>query len=105
MRPSKPIKIYTEQESFLTNPGKEFFINSYKDEEPDILNRVEAHRHTYYEIIWVRCGEGVHTIDFVDYKFTGPCLFLLHPQNIHTIQKTVPATGGVIKFTASVFAC
>lgn len=104
MRHPRTIITYTAQDSFLSHLYKDFYINSYKDEEPEVLNRVESHRHTYYEIIWVRSGEGIHTIDFIDYKFSGPCLFLLHPQNIHTINKAVPATGGVIKFTISVFS-
>jgi len=98
------IPVYTEKESFVDNKFSDFYISSYKDKEPESLRRIEAHRHTYFEIIWVQKGKGIHTIDFVHYKFKGPCLFLLNPQNIHTIQKDCTTSGGVVKFTSSFFA-
>ncbi len=104
MGSSKTIKIFTEQDSFLNNPHEHFSVSSYQDEEPEILKRVEPHRHTYYEIMWVQSGTGVHTIDFTDYDFKGPCLFLIHPQNIHAIKKDVATQGGVVKFTPVLFS-
>jgi AraC family transcriptional activator of pobA len=104
MGSSKTIKIFTEQDSFLDNPHEHFSVSSYQDEEPEILKRVEPHQHTYYEIMWVQSGTGVHTIDFTDYDFKGPCLFLIHPQNIHAIKKDVATQGGVVKFTPALFS-
>ena len=26
-----------------------------------------AHVHSFYEILWFQDGEGIHTVDFVDY--------------------------------------
>lgn len=93
-----------KKESFADNKFADFYVSSYKDDEAEDLQRIEAHRHTYFEIIWVKEGKGFHTIDFVDYKFEGPCLFLLHPQNIHTIEKDCVTNGGVVKFSSSFFA-
>jgi AraC-like DNA-binding protein len=100
----KTIPVYTEEESFDAGVLESFYISSYADDEREALERVAPHRHTYHEIILVFKGKGSHTIDFVDYEFTGPCLFLIHPQNIHTIRKDCPTEGGVIKFNSSIFA-
>ncbi|WP_259065110.1 helix-turn-helix domain-containing protein [Mucilaginibacter sp. X4EP1] len=82
----------------------DFFISYYKDEETRELLEVNPFRSIYFEVIWVQAGSGVHTIDFIDYPFDGPCLFLLNPQNIRTLKKDCVTSGGVIKFTPSFFA-
>lgn len=98
------IPVYTEKQSFADKKYDDFYIGSYRDKTAGYFKRIEPHRHTYFEIIWVRKGKGIHTIDFKNYKFEGPCLFLLHPQNIHTIQKQSVTSGGVIKFSPSFFS-
>ena len=100
----KTIPVYTEEESFDEGALPNFYISSYADDVREVLERVAPHRHTYHEIILVFKGKGRHIIDFVNYDFNGPCLFLLHPQNIHTIRKDCATEGGVIKFTSSIFA-
>jgi AraC family transcriptional regulator, transcriptional activator of pobA len=102
-RPTRKIPVFTEKESFSNPAYGDFIISSYRDEEPEEMKRVAPHRHTYYEIIWVQSGEGTHMIDFRNYPFKGPCLFLLHPQHIHTIEKQKATRGGVVKFSPSFF--
>jgi len=104
MKQKKIIPIYTEKESFTDERFSDFYISSYKDKEPEQLIRIDAHRHTYHEIIWIQSGSGNHIVDFINYKFKGPCLFLLHPQNIHTIQKDCATSGGVVKFSSAFFS-
>ncbi|MFD2247598.1 helix-turn-helix domain-containing protein [Pontibacter ruber] len=101
---TKPIPVYTETESFTKNSFRDFYIASYQDRQDAALRRVSPHRHTYYEIIWITEGSGTHTIDFRDYAFKGPCLFLLQPSHIHQIRKDGPTKGYVLKFNESVFA-
>ncbi|WP_276498958.1 helix-turn-helix domain-containing protein [Pontibacter litorisediminis] len=99
-----PIPVYTEAESFTKSSFRDFYIASYQDRQDAGLRRVAPHRHTYYEIIWITEGSGTHTIDFNDYAFQGPCLFLLQPSHIHQIRKDGPTKGYVLKFNESVFA-
>lgn len=101
---SSPIPVYTETESFTKNSFRDFYIASYQDRQDAGLRRVAPHRHTYYEIIWITEGSGTHTIDFKDYAFQGPCLFLLQPSHVHQIRKDGPTKGYVLKFNESVFA-
>jgi len=96
-------QVYTENESFLDTTHSDIQVLSYQDTEQDIIKRVAPHSHTYYEIIWMEKGSGCHLIDFAQYKFQGPCIFLLHPRNIHCIKKNAASAGGVIKFSESFF--
>ncbi|ASE61214.1 hypothetical protein CEQ15_06730 [Chryseobacterium indologenes] len=102
MKTQKQITVYNEKESFKTDTIENFYISYYHDERKN-LNRIDSHQHTYYEIIWIEKGRGVHTIDFKNYEFSGPCLFLLHPKNVHRIHKKTPTSGGVIKFNDNFF--
>ncbi|AZA83731.1 hypothetical protein C1637_14180 [Chryseobacterium lactis] len=102
MKTQKQITVYNEKESFKTDTIENFYISYYQDERKN-LNRTDSHQHTYYEIIWIEKGKGVHTIDFKNYEFSGPCLFLLHPKNVHRIYKETPTSGGVIKFNDNFF--
>ena len=97
------IPVCTEAESFFNRKFEDFYINSYQDTQPEHLRRIEAHSHTYFKIIWVLEGSGVHTIDCQDYAFAGPSLFLLIPRNIHTIRMDCATKGGVLKFSSSFF--
>jgi len=99
-----PIPVFTETESFSKTNFRDFYIASYQDRQDAGLRRVSPHRHTYYEIIWITEGSGMHMIDFKDYAFQGPCLFLLQPSHIHQIRKDGPTKGYVLKFNESVFA-
>ncbi|WP_266206174.1 helix-turn-helix domain-containing protein [Pontibacter kalidii] len=101
---SASIPIYTEAESFNKTGLRDFYIASYQDRQDAGLKRVAPHRHTYFEIIWITQGSGTHTIDFNDYAFKGPCLFLLQPSHIHQIVKDGPTKGYVLKFNESLFS-
>lgn len=98
------IPVFTEAESFARHYYKDFSISSYQDRDEANLNRIDPHRHTYYEVIWIMKGHGVHTVDFRDYPFKGPCLFLLQPGHVHKIVKAVPTSGYILKFCESFFS-
>lgn len=97
------IKVFSEEESFPNSLLKNFYSNFYQDHQLENHTRIVHHQHTYYEIIWVENGKGVHSIDLTDYEYSGPCLFLLHPKNVHRIYKKEVSKGGVIKFNDSFF--
>jgi len=39
----------------------------YRIEEHHSVDYFAAHRHTFYEIIWISEGDGTHSIDFVEH--------------------------------------
>ncbi|WP_290707235.1 AraC family ligand binding domain-containing protein, partial [Flavihumibacter sp. CACIAM 22H1] len=63
----------------------------------------ENHRHQYYEIVWLKRGSGLHTIDMVNYRFEGSTLFLLSPGQMHIIKPDEKPEGYVLKFLPSLF--
>jgi AraC family transcriptional activator of pobA len=97
-------KIYSEKEHITEDRSQELMISLYADSAFDGLQNIASIHHVYYQVIFVQQGSGTHRIDFVDYSFKGPCLFLLHPQNIHNINQDNLTSGGVIKFSSSLFA-
>lgn len=101
---SSDIPVFNEKESFHRDFYEDYNISAYRDEPQEDLNRAEPHRHTYYEIIWIKKGHGSHLVDFEEHEFEGPCLFILNPGVVHKINKAVPTEGYVVKFSESFFA-
>lgn len=55
---------------------------------PDFLMKGEIddcspHVHSFYEILWFQEGEGMHSVDFVDYQVRPNTIFFLSPGQIH----------------------
>lgn len=63
----------------------------------------ENHRHEYFEIIWLKNGEGSHQIDLYEHQYKGSVMFVLAPGQIHKIDQSIPSEGYVIKFLPSIF--
>ena len=45
-----------------------------------------AHRHSFWELILFESGEGIHTINGIDYPFRSRQLALLAPSDIHRLR-------------------
>jgi AraC-like DNA-binding protein len=58
------------------------------------------HRHTYFVIIWVKNGTGVHFIDVDKYELENNTVYCLTPGQIHQLKVEGPIDGYVISFTA-----
>ena len=61
---------------------------------PDFLMKSDIddcspHVHSFYEILWFMEGEGIHTVDFIDYKVKKNTIFFLSPGQIHNFDKNV----------------
>lgn len=57
------------------------------------------HRHAFYEIIYIKQGEGNHIIDFETYPVVPESIYLFSPEQIHFWQLTKPLEGRSIKFS------
>jgi AraC-like DNA-binding protein/quercetin dioxygenase-like cupin family protein len=58
-----------------------------------------AHRHTFYQIVYVAEGRGVHHIDCEAYELHPGTLFFLRPEQVHSWDYADPPTGVIIVFT------
>lgn len=78
-------------------------VSTFDAESCVIAEFGENHRHEYYEIIWLKKGKGIHTIDTIHYPYAGSVLFLLSPGQMHHINPSEKAEGYVVKFLQSLF--
>jgi len=76
----------------------DFSIRSFS--EMGSLSRTPfPHRHAFYEIIYIKHGEGTHIIDFEAYPITSGSIYLFSPEQIHFWQLIKPLEGSSIKFS------
>ena len=61
---------------------------------PDI-----PHRHDYYSILFVEKGEGIHFVDFTEYKIEDRTIYFIQPGQMHQVIFTAEPLGWVITFT------
>lgn len=80
-----------------------FKITSFDVEACTASEFLEHHRHEYYEIVWLKKGQGIHHIDTESYPYTGSVLFLLSPGQVHRLEQKEKAEGYVIKFLPGIF--
>ncbi|WP_025761340.1 AraC family transcriptional regulator [Dyadobacter tibetensis] len=43
----------------------------------------KAHTHSFYLVMWITKGKGIHTIDFKSYQVKGQQLYFLTPGQVH----------------------
>lgn len=53
--------------------------------QEDIYIPKKPHRHTFYQILYVKEGRGIHNIDFQNKTITAPILFFLYPGQVHNL--------------------
>jgi AraC family transcriptional regulator, transcriptional activator of pobA len=57
------------------------------------------HRHSFYEIIYIKQGQGTHVIDFESYPIKQESIYLFSPDRIHFWELTGSLEGKSIKFS------
>lgn len=57
------------------------------------------HRHDYYTIIFIERGQGIHYVDFMEYKIENCSIFFIMPGQMHQVICTAEPKGWVITFT------
>ena len=89
----------------LRKPGA-FHVIRFGDQQVDKLDRLipEPHRHDFFEIIWVRQGQGQVQSDFRTYPVRPRTLFFSAPGQIHAWKPAGPARGHIASFSAEFFA-
>ena len=94
----KDIKTYS-----FTENSPNFSGFALKRMEDVYLNAQGApdspHRHDYYTIIFIERGEGVHFVDFTEYKVDDRSIYFIQPGQMHQLVLTCEPVGWVITFT------
>ncbi|GAB3658988.1 hypothetical protein GCM10028791_32270 [Echinicola sediminis] len=65
-------------------------------------NSTALHRHTYYQIVWIRRGEGTHLIEGINHHFREGDVFLLAPHYLHKISYQPNVKGFVVSFSDTI---
>jgi len=101
---TQPLPVYNI-ETFRNKSSKSPFFDIKLLEEHvrqfDVTHH--PHRHDFYLVLFVTRGEGVHTMDFVDYAVKPFSVFFLTPGQVHAWRFTDDARGYVIFFTSAFY--
>jgi AraC family transcriptional regulator, transcriptional activator of pobA len=65
---------------------------------------VFPHKHSFYQLFWIRHGSGTHTIDFKTYDIQANMFFLLSPGQVHSWELSDDIDGYLISFDAELFS-
>jgi len=65
--------------------------------ESTTFDNCSPHVHYFYEILWFHEGDGVHTVDFSEYKVTPNTIFFLSPGQVHHFDHSSNYKGISIK--------
>jgi len=82
----------------ISDDTNDFSIRSFS-EMSSLSSTPHPHRHAFYEIIYIKQGEGNHVIDFENYPVIPESLYFFSPDQIHFWQLTKPLEGISIKFS------
>jgi AraC family transcriptional regulator, transcriptional activator of pobA len=59
----------------------------------------EAHRHSYYELLFFERGTGKHMIDFDTYEISGKSFHFVSAGQVHALSRSEDTQGYVIAFS------
>jgi AraC family transcriptional activator of pobA len=62
------------------------------------------HKHSYFVLVWVRSGSGIHLIDLDKYEIQPDTVYCLSPGQIHLLKASSDIDGCVISFSSE-FLC
>ena len=97
------IPVFRIEQHCAGHEVRDFKVAAFSETACTVAEFQENHRHDFFELIWLRQGEGVHEIDLRDHPYSGSVAFILGPGQIHRLRQTTKADGYVVKFKASVF--
>jgi AraC-like DNA-binding protein len=94
----KDIRTYT----FAEFEGENSFFSHKRLEDLYRMNDGESdipHRHDYYTIILFERGEGIHIVDFTEYKIEDNSIYFIVPGQMHQVIPSAEPRGWTLKFT------
>ncbi|HZY80081.1 MAG TPA: AraC family transcriptional regulator [Cyclobacteriaceae bacterium] len=58
----------------------------------------ELHRHNFFFLLALAKGKGDHVIDFIPYKVSDQCIFIMRPGQVHELSLHSSCTGFLLEF-------
>ena len=69
----------------------------------ELVYHLPTHGHTYYELIYIYWGQGIHVVNDNSIPYQAGDLFMISPEDQHIFQITVITRFVMIKFTDNYF--
>lgn len=74
-----------------------YVIHSLKDIVREGLYIPKSpHRHSFYQILYIKRGKGTHTVDFHDVPISDDMIFFLSPGQVHDLHFSEEAPEGIL---------
>lgn len=58
----------------------------------------DIHKHDFYFVLVLQKGQGIHEIDFIEYKVHDDIIFILRPGQVHRLELKAGTTGFLMEF-------
>lgn len=97
------VPVRTFDTSLSNNRAPKFNIEVLKEDNINTGITVEAHRHDYYHIMYVKNGIGKHSVDFKTYKVLPNTIFFISPGQVHSLEIDKDIEGYVISFNSDFY--
>lgn len=62
----------------------------------DIYIPKKPHRHSFYQVLFIEKGNGIHRIDFEDHLISSPIIYFLSPGQVHDLVFDDKNTTGIL---------
>lgn len=84
----------------LPDPSKLLIVERIDYQNP--YDYKKLHRHDYFELIFVKDGNGSQIIDFSPYDVAQGDIYIIYPGQLHLMNRNT-ATGYLVQFRKDVF--
>jgi AraC family transcriptional activator of pobA len=85
---------YEKENQFLVLPFEDL-------KRPNIFKW--PHKHSFFEILWIRAGESKHIIDEYEIDLSPDSIYFMSPGQVHHLEKHSAVKGDSIMFTEEFF--
>jgi len=97
------LPIRTFDNEFNVKLSSKFAIDRLLEDKVGEGVAVEAHRHDYYHIIYIKRGNGEHVVDFKNYEIKPNSIFFVSPGQVHSLVIDKSVEGFAISFNSSFY--
>lgn len=82
--------------------GPEFGMHHFTElKQKNLCLSQQPHTHSFYQIIWFKNGNCIHSIDFKDYDVAENTLFFVAKNQVHFFQQNVEYNGVLVHLNES----
>jgi len=90
-------------ENIINKEVSKFEIDKFSGDDHGNKIMVEAHRHDFYHIMYIKNGIGKHSIDFKTYDIKPNMIFFVSPGQVHSLETSIDTEGYVISFDSAFY--